>query len=112
MVFATLFTRDAKTLAISDAVLVCSTFVCVPFVKALQKGYIQYYYTGQTILHIYQMITLALAIQWTFNREWPWVRVAFFSFSPDILTIYLGAIWLLYSAHPRDAYENLLLRCY
>ncbi|CAE6499237.1 unnamed protein product [Rhizoctonia solani] len=79
MVFATLFTRDAKTLAISDAVLVCSTFVCVPFVKALQKGYIRYYYTGQTILHIYQMITLALAIQWTFNREWPWVQSGFFT---------------------------------
>ncbi|CAE7208710.1 unnamed protein product [Rhizoctonia solani] len=79
MVFATLFTRDAKTLAISDAVLVCSTFVCVPFVKALQKGYIRYYYTGQTILHIYQVITLALAIQWTFNREWPWVQSGFFT---------------------------------
>ncbi|CAE6536531.1 unnamed protein product [Rhizoctonia solani] len=79
MVFATLFTRDAKTLAISDAVLVCSTFVCVPFVKALQKGYIRYYYTGQIILHIYQMITLALAIKWTFNREWPWVQSGFFT---------------------------------
>ncbi|KAG8762041.1 hypothetical protein FRC11_011530 [Ceratobasidium sp. 423] len=79
MVFATLFTRDAKTLAISDAVLVCSTFVCVPFVKALQKGYIRYYYTGQVILHIYQMITLALAIKWTFNREWPWVQSGFFT---------------------------------
>ncbi|EUC59627.1 O-acyltransferase [Rhizoctonia solani AG-3 Rhs1AP] len=79
MVFATLFTRDAKTLAISDAVLVCSTFICVPFVKALQKGYIRYYYTGQIILHIYQAITLALAIQWTFNREWPWVQSGFFT---------------------------------
>ncbi|CAE6417478.1 unnamed protein product [Rhizoctonia solani] len=79
MVFATLFTRDAKILAISDAILVCSTFICVPFVKALQKGYIQYYYTGQTILHVYQMITLALAIQWTFNREWPWVQSGFFT---------------------------------
>ncbi|KAJ1306733.1 hypothetical protein OPQ81_007721 [Rhizoctonia solani] len=79
MVFATLFTRDAKTLVISDAVLVCSTFVCVPFVKALQKGYIQYYYTGQLILHIYQVIMLALAIQWTFNREWPWVQSGFFT---------------------------------
>ncbi|CAE6394082.1 unnamed protein product [Rhizoctonia solani] len=79
MVFATLFTRDAKTLAISDAVLVCSTFICVPFVKAMQKGCIRYYYTGQTILHIYQVITLALAIQWTFNREWPWVQSGFFT---------------------------------
>ncbi|CUA78209.1 sterol O-acyltransferase [Rhizoctonia solani] len=79
MVFATLFTRDAKTLAISDAVLVCSTFVCVPFVKAMQRGYIRYYYTGQTILHIYHTITLALAIQWTFNREWPWVQSGFFT---------------------------------
>lgn len=82
MVFATLFTRDAATLAISDAVLVCSTFICVPFVQALQKGYIRYYYTGQTLLHIYQLITLTLAIRWTFNREWPWVRHYHFPTDP------------------------------
>ncbi|KAG8721403.1 hypothetical protein FRC08_013357 [Ceratobasidium sp. 394] len=79
LVFATLFTRDAVTLAISDAVLVCSTFICVPFVQAVQKGYIQYYYTGQILLHLYQTITLGLAIRWTFDREWPWVQSGFFT---------------------------------
>ncbi|KAF8603802.1 MBOAT-domain-containing protein [Ceratobasidium sp. AG-I] len=79
MVFATLFTRDALTLAISDAVLVTSTFICVPFVQALQKGYIRYYYTGQILLHVYHAVTLSLAIRWTFNREWPWVQSGFFT---------------------------------
>ncbi|KAG9094392.1 hypothetical protein FS749_012584 [Ceratobasidium sp. UAMH 11750] len=79
LVFATLFTRDAVTLAISDAVLVCSTFICVPFVQAVQKGYIQYYYTGQILLHLYQTVTLGLAIRWTFDREWPWVQSGFFT---------------------------------
>ncbi|KAG8745659.1 hypothetical protein FRC10_007356 [Ceratobasidium sp. 414] len=79
LVFATLFTRDAVTLAISDAVLVCSTFICVPFVQAIQKGYIRYYYTGQIILHVYQTVTLGLAIRWTFTREWPWVQSGFFT---------------------------------
>ncbi|KAG8710121.1 hypothetical protein FRC09_000293 [Ceratobasidium sp. 395] len=79
MVFATLFTRDALTLAISDGVLVGSTFICVPFVKAIQKGYIRYYYTGQILLHIYQTVMLGLAIRWTFNREWPWVQSGFFT---------------------------------
>ncbi|QRW02976.1 sterol O-acyltransferase [Ceratobasidium sp. AG-Ba] len=79
MVFATLFTRDAFTLAISDGVLFGSTFICVPFVQAIQKGYIRYYWTGQIILHIYQAITLGLAIKWTFNREWPWVQSGFFT---------------------------------
>ncbi|KAG9084492.1 hypothetical protein FRC07_013624, partial [Ceratobasidium sp. 392] len=79
MVFATLFTRDALTLAISDGVLVGSTFICVPFVKAMQKGYIHYYYTGQILLHLYQIAMLGLAIRWTFNREWPWVQSGFFT---------------------------------
>ncbi|KAG9100905.1 hypothetical protein FRC06_003551 [Ceratobasidium sp. 370] len=79
LVFATLFTRDAVTLAISDAVLVCSTFICVPFVQAVQRGYIRYYYTGQILLHLYQTATLGLAIRWTFNREWPWVQSGFFT---------------------------------
>lgn len=112
MVFATLFTRDAKTLAISDAVLVCSTFICVPFVKALQKGYIRYYYTGQTILHVYQLITLALAIQWTFNREWPWVRISSVWWVSNLLTFVPGTIWIFHLAYSRDADEDLFLRGY
>lgn len=42
--FASMFSRDAITLAISDAVLVLNTALCVPFAKAIAKGWIRYYW--------------------------------------------------------------------
>ena len=48
LAFASMFSRHALTLAISDAVLVGSTGLSVLFVKALQKRWIRYYYTGES----------------------------------------------------------------
>lgn len=66
--FATMFSQDAVTLAISDVVLVLSTGICVPFALALKKGWIRYYYTGLVIQHLLQTSILFTAITWTFNR--------------------------------------------
>ncbi|KAJ7759231.1 MBOAT, membrane-bound O-acyltransferase family-domain-containing protein [Mycena metata] len=52
--FATMFSRDAITLAISDAVLVSTTA-------------------------LFQTTALVSAISWTFNRQWPWVQSGFFT---------------------------------
>lgn len=67
--FASMFSRDATTLALSDAVLVGSTLLCVPFAKALQSGWIQYNYAGVILQHTFQATLLALAVTWTFNRS-------------------------------------------
>ncbi|KAG6868960.1 hypothetical protein C0993_007174 [Termitomyces sp. T159_Od127] len=72
-----MFSQDLLTLAISDAVLVLSTSLCVPFAFALQKRWINYYWTGMVIQHIYQTSVLVAAIIWTFNRKWPWVQSGF-----------------------------------
>ncbi|KAJ7043690.1 MBOAT, membrane-bound O-acyltransferase family-domain-containing protein [Mycena alexandri] len=77
--FATMFSRDAITLAISDAVLVSTTALCVPFAKAVSKGWIRYYWTGLIIQHLLQTTALVCAISWTFNRQWPWVQSGFFT---------------------------------
>ncbi|KAJ6518880.1 MBOAT, membrane-bound O-acyltransferase family-domain-containing protein [Mycena sanguinolenta] len=77
--FATMFSRDAVTLAISDAVLVSTTGLCVPFAKAVSKGWIQYYWTGLILQHTMQTLALFAAISWTFNRQWPWVQSGFFT---------------------------------
>ncbi|KAG6891594.1 hypothetical protein C0992_002632 [Termitomyces sp. T32_za158] len=77
LAFATMFSQDLLTLAISDAVLVLSTSLCVPFAFALQKRWINYYWTGLVIQHIYQTSVLVAAIIWTFNRKWPWVQSGF-----------------------------------
>ncbi|KAK2463537.1 hypothetical protein APHAL10511_004288 [Amanita phalloides] len=75
--FATLFSRHAIALAVSDAVLVLSTFLAVPFAIALKRGWIQYYWTGLVMQHIYQTTILFSAIKWTFDRKWPWVQSGF-----------------------------------
>lgn len=66
--FAFQLSRHAVTLAISDAVLVLSTGLCVPFAKAISKGWIRYYWTGVIIQHIFQTAVLFAAVTWTFNR--------------------------------------------
>jgi sterol O-acyltransferase len=66
--FATMFSQDAITLALSDAVLVLSTGLCVPFAIILKKGWIQYYWTGLFLQHVIQTVILFSAITWTFNR--------------------------------------------
>ncbi|KAG6831097.1 hypothetical protein H0H92_012774 [Tricholoma furcatifolium] len=77
LAFATMFSQDLVTLAISDAVLVLSTSVCVPFALALKKRWIKYYWFGMVIQHIFQTSVLCAAITWTFNRKWPWVQSGF-----------------------------------
>jgi len=77
LAFASLFSRHALTLAISDAVLVASTGLSVLFAKAISKGWIRYDYTGVIIHHSFQALMLGIAITWTFNRQWPWVQSGF-----------------------------------
>ncbi|KAF7309847.1 O-acyltransferase [Mycena indigotica] len=77
--FATMFSRDAITLALSDALLVGSTALCVPFAKAISKGWIRYYWTGLIVQHLLQTTALVAAVSWTFNRDWPWVQSGFFT---------------------------------
>ncbi|KAH7908928.1 MBOAT, membrane-bound O-acyltransferase family-domain-containing protein [Hygrophoropsis aurantiaca] len=75
--FATMFSRDAVTLAFSDLILVLTTALCVPFAKLISRGWIRYYWTGAIIQHIFQAFVLFIAVTWTFNRQWPWVQSGF-----------------------------------
>lgn len=69
MAFASMFSRHAKTLALSDAVLVLSTGLCVPYAKALKSGWLNHHYAGLIIQHTFQSLILAIAVIWTFNRQ-------------------------------------------
>ncbi|KAG8861414.1 hypothetical protein FRB96_002863 [Tulasnella sp. 330] len=80
--FAALFSKDALGLALSDAVLVGSTGISVPFVKLLASGRLRYNGAGSPgmiIQHAYQTLMLAVAVLWTFNRQWEWVQSGFFT---------------------------------
>ncbi|KAK1232140.1 Sterol O-acyltransferase 2 (Sterol-ester synthase 2) [Marasmius sp. AFHP31] len=83
--FATQFSRDAITLAISDGVIVGVTLLCVPFAKAISNGWIQYNHTGVIVQHVFQTTLLFSAISWTFNRQWPWVQSGFLTLHTLVL---------------------------
>lgn len=75
--FAAMFSRHAVTLALSDLLLVSITILCVPFAKAISKGWISYYWTGAIIQHVFQTCVLLITVTWTFHRQWPWVQSGF-----------------------------------
>lgn len=75
--FATLFSRHAVMLALSDLLLVSTTILCVPFAKAISKGWISYYWTGAILQHVFQTCMLFVTVTWTFHRQWPWVQSGF-----------------------------------
>lgn len=75
--FATLFSRHAVMLALSDLLLVSTTILCVPFAKAISKGWISYYWTGAILQHVFQACMLLVTVTWTFHRQWPWVQSGF-----------------------------------
>ncbi|WVQ74464.1 hypothetical protein IAR50_004065 [Cryptococcus sp. DSM 104548] len=75
--FGRLITGDALVLAISDGIMVLSMFLCVPFVKALQYGWLEYNWTGSVIQHVFQSLYLAIAVWWGYHRQWYWVQSGF-----------------------------------
>lgn len=78
LTFASLFSRDAAVLAISDGILVGSLFLCVPFAKALKRGWFRYWPAGTILQHSWQAAMLGCVIKWARYREWPWVQSGFF----------------------------------
>ncbi|TDL23633.1 hypothetical protein BD410DRAFT_814297 [Rickenella mellea] len=106
MAFAQMFSRDAKVLALSDAVLVLSTGLCVPFSKAIKNGWIRYYSTGMLIQFIFEISLLVTTIKWTFNRQWPWVQSGFLTLHTLVMIMkvhsytsingYLGQVYAQY----------------
>ncbi|EJT97603.1 MBOAT-domain-containing protein [Dacryopinax primogenitus] len=77
LAFASLFSRDAKTLALSDGVLVLSTGMSVLLMKAVKRGWFRYWPFGAVLHYTWMVFTLVAAITWTFNRQWPWVQSGF-----------------------------------
>ncbi|GAC97889.1 sterol O-acyltransferase [Pseudozyma hubeiensis SY62] len=78
MTFATLFSRDAWMLALSDGVLIGSLFICVPFAKVCKRGWVRYWPTAVVFQHLWQAALLGAVIKWARYREWPWVQSGFF----------------------------------
>ncbi|KAF7308837.1 O-acyltransferase [Mycena kentingensis (nom. inval.)] len=108
--FATMFSRDAITLAMSDALLVASTGLCVPFAKAISKGWIRYYWTGIILQHLMQTTALVAAISWTFRRNWPWVQSGFFTLHTLVMIMKVHSYMTVngHLQHVSEAAKSLL----
>lgn len=66
--FATLITRDGLVLALADSVMVSASLLCVPFMRAIERGWIPYFWTGCIIQHVCQALYLGAAVRFTFYR--------------------------------------------
>lgn len=66
MTFASLFSRDAFMLMLSDAVLVLHLFLCVPIIKLAHR--FNAFRTAQTIQYAWEAALLYGVIQWTQYR--------------------------------------------
>ncbi|CEH15903.1 sterol o-acyltransferase [Ceraceosorus bombacis] len=77
LAFATLFSKDAGVLVLSDAALVGSTFICVPFAIMLKRGWFSYWPSLIWLQHAWQSVLLGGVIKWTQYRDWPWVQSGF-----------------------------------
>ncbi|KAJ3097739.1 hypothetical protein HDU96_000284 [Phlyctochytrium bullatum] len=68
--------HDGLVLALSDAVLVGSCFLVVPFQWLVLKGLpLRQAYAIQ---HVWQAVWFGAVIGWVFVRDWPWVQGGFF----------------------------------
>ncbi|KAI3623186.1 ARE2 [Malassezia furfur] len=65
MTFASLMSRDAMMLALSDAVLVSGTFVTVPCVKILHKYRFRYQGRQIIFLWLWHCVMIGMVIAWT-----------------------------------------------
>ena len=78
LTLATLMSKDTHVLALSDAILVAQTFLCVPLVHGLRYFRITHRYIILTILLLWHITTMVNVIIWTRFRDWPWVQSGFF----------------------------------
>lgn len=108
--FATLLSEDLLGLMISEIVLFSGSLLAVPLVKAIQHGWIKYEWTGVVIQHTYQTLMLAVAVKWTFDRQWPWVQSGASARSPAWVIVRFDTSYrVLHPAVPRSYHEDALL---
>jgi sterol O-acyltransferase len=75
-----LLSRNVLSLAISDAAMVGSTVLSLPLQKLFRRstGILQWRRAGVWIQSIYQIIWLAIWVEWPFLLNWTWTAQVFF----------------------------------
>ncbi|KAJ5707209.1 Sterol O-acyltransferase ACAT/DAG/ARE [Penicillium malachiteum] len=76
-----MFRKDVLVLGLSDFVLCWSTIFCLVLQRVILKGHIRWSSYGWVIQNIWQTFYLAVAIWWTYHRDWPWTHTVFMVFA-------------------------------
>ncbi|WFD05575.1 sterol O-acyltransferase [Malassezia vespertilionis] len=106
MTFAVLMSRDLGMLALSDAVLVGGTFLCVPIVKCMTRSYLRYQNGIYLLQYCLYVVILGAVIRWITVREWPWVQSGFFLMHSMVNLMKMHS-YLTVNGVMSDAYADL-----
>lgn len=68
LTFGKLISKDGLVLALSDLVLVSSTFISYFYIKLILKGWLKYNSFGIGLQHFIQGFFLAIPVLWAFQR--------------------------------------------
>ena len=68
LTFGKLISKDGLVLALSDLVLVSSTFISYFYIKLILKGLLKYNSFGIGLQHFIQGFFLAIPVLWAFQR--------------------------------------------
>lgn len=90
-----LFTTSLEELALAEAGMCASTFICVPIQQAVQKGTIKWSRNGWILQHLVQAVWLGIWVGLPFYLEWQWTHQVFFT---------LHAMTLLMKIHSYSFY--------
>ncbi|KAJ5660267.1 hypothetical protein N7507_006718 [Penicillium longicatenatum] len=98
-----MFRKDVLVLGISDLVLCWSTVFCLGLQRAVLRGYIRWSGLGWLIQNTWQTAYLAIAIWWTYHRDWPWTHTVF---------MVLHCLTMLMKQHSYSSFNGYLSELY
>ncbi|KAJ5888813.1 Sterol O-acyltransferase ACAT/DAG/ARE, partial [Penicillium taxi] len=95
--------KDVLVLGLTDFVLCWSTFFCLALQNVILQGYVRWSGMGWVIQNVWQTAYLAVAIWWTYHRDWPWTHTVF---------IVIHALTMLMKQHSYAFYNGYLSELY
>ncbi|WFD00516.1 sterol O-acyltransferase [Malassezia yamatoensis] len=107
MTFASLMSRDAIMLALSDGVIVGATFFWVFMVKAMYRYKLRYAKRVVFLLYLYHALMLTSVISWSQYREWPWVQSGFFVLHSFVMMMKVHS-YMTVNGTMSDTHQKLL----
>jgi len=92
-----IMTRDLVVLAITDGVMVGSTFFGLIFQRLVAKGYFHWETSGWILQNLWQTFFLGTILSWSFYRDWQW---------PQMVFIFLHVLIFLMKQHSYAFYNG------